>query len=164
MKTSKRFNNAIDALVKAYLNDTLAKGNTCACAIGNMIAHSMGRKVMEDPDPDYMFTWGNACPRWQDVFSTRGNGAQCISVTDYRGEAKRQIDATEYAWQELARIEKAFENATSIHYAARQRYTPAEIDADQYNGLMAVVDVLCEIEGIADSTEYKALFAKPCPA
>jgi hypothetical protein len=42
---TQRFKNAIDALVYAFFNDTLAKGTCAACAVGNIVAHGWGKKV-----------------------------------------------------------------------------------------------------------------------
>jgi hypothetical protein len=35
------FSNTIDILVKAYLNDTLQHESCSACAVGNLVSHSM---------------------------------------------------------------------------------------------------------------------------
>ena len=48
MKTSKRFDSAITALVNAFFNATLAKGNACCCAVGNIIAASSNGTIIID--------------------------------------------------------------------------------------------------------------------
>ena len=145
MKT--RFDRAVQALVSAYMNDTLEGANCSACAVGNMIAFNLGIKVAKG----YGFFFGDAGwvnndPRWQDVFCSRGDGSQKIEPEWYVDEAKKQIDSTGYTYEELAKVEKGFE-------------TSMRTDPSQFNALMKVVDLLCEIEGITDSAEYKALFA-----
>lgn len=76
---------------------------------------------------------------------------------NYKGLAKKQIDATGYRWQDLARIEFAFETAYVGGF-----YDGPEAEQGMYAGLMAVVDVLAEIHGLnlEAATEAKALFVK----
>lgn len=158
---TNRFERAVQALVSAYMNDTLEKGNCSACAVGNICAAAIGVNVVKREQVEgnqTLFQWDTRIPFWDDVFCTPLNSStQIIDPDSYFGPAKTQIDATGYSWEDLAKVEQAFERSTKIVF--RSAYTPSEIDADQFNGLMAVVDVLCEIEGIADAAEYKALFA-----
>lgn len=79
---------------------------------------------------------------------------QVTQEINYEREAKAQIDATGYNWRELARIEKAYEMATKIWFIDYPSCLPDAIDADQYNGLVTVFRVLCEIEGIANLSPY----------
>ncbi len=161
MKTSKRFNNAISALVKGFFNETLAKGDCSACAVGNIVGESIGyTPTLKDPSfcEDRIFSPNS---HWADVFvSVEGHG-QMIREYNYEGQAKENIDSTGYSWKELAKVEEIFELASKIHYENYRRFTKEEILQDQYNGLMAVVDVLCEIEGI-DTKEYKDMFSYKC--
>lgn len=139
MKTPERFNRALKVLVQAFFNDTLAKGNCNKCAVGNIC---------------------NGNLEWQEVFVTRF-GVQEINPKNYCGDAKYTIDITGYTWQNLSKVEKAFEENTAID-TWRGYYdnniSKQEIMEDQYRGLMAVVEVLCEIEGL-DCTPYKEAFA-----
>lgn len=99
----------------------------------------------------------NGNPTWSNVFLT-ALGSQETWPFSYEGETKKVIDKTGYSWRELARIEYAFECATKINnYDYRFRSKDAIIQ-DQYNGLMAVVEVLCEIEGIS-AQETKEMFS-----
>lgn len=91
MKNQEQFNRTISTCVKAYQNDTLRHWNCAACAVGNLIAASIGS-----------FT-----PMWQYVFISG-----TFNLNAYTGEAKRQIDSTGYTVQELAKIEHAFETAS----------------------------------------------------
>jgi hypothetical protein len=43
---TKRFDNAIAALVKGYFEGTLMKGSCFSCAVGNMVASSMNCKII----------------------------------------------------------------------------------------------------------------------
>jgi hypothetical protein len=144
----RNFNHTINVLVKAYLNDTLQHGDCAACAVGNIVADSSCLK-MEKHDGELY--WSKGWPTWQVVFSTSFSN-QKIRPHNYINDAKAQIDSTGYTWQELARIEFAFESAAV-----------GESDDDyMFNGLMAVVDVLAEIHNInlEEIKEAKALFVK----
>lgn len=149
MKAS--FENSVSVLVRAYMSDELVHGVCSACAVGNLIAHSIGtRPRLEHPSiprfSHHEFDDGTKT-FWRYVFMT-GEYGQDINASEYTGDAKVQIDATGYTWQELAKIEKAFE-------CAEGRY--GSKDAWMFNGLMAVVDVLAEIHGIDLSTKEAAI-------
>lgn len=160
-QTTPRFDLAADALVKGYLNETLAKGHPCGCAAGHIVARSTERVIVKRYNS---FCWSDgdeySYSHWNNVFATHRSGVQVIQEINYEGEAKAQIDATGYSWRELARIEKAFETATKIWYTDYPSCTPESVDADQYNGLVAVFRVLCENEGIADSSPYVPVLSK----
>lgn len=149
MKT-ERFERAIAALVKGFFNGTLVKGHCAACAVGNIVAAGIGCEVEISK---------NAINTdWMNVFVTLHGDGQILHPKDYFGNAKRLIDSTFYSWQELARVENAFEKATVIHVDDYKKHTADEILNDQYRGLMAVVDVLCDIEGL-QVQETKELFS-----
>ena len=149
-KTMKnRFETAINKLVKAFFDGTLAKGDCTKCAVGNIC----------DNKGD-----------WSKVFMTTGYGSDVnpelyinnVLIKSVLGiylvlNPKDTIDKTGYSWEELALVESAFESNTKIHATKYYKHTEKELMQDQYNGLMAVVDVLCEIEGI-EATETKKLF------
>lgn len=158
MKHSKRFNDAIDALVKGYIHGTLAKGACAACAVGNIVAKGINCDIVVNQDGG--FDWIGEVSLWSNVFMTRSDGKQRVDPVFYFGSIKDQIDSTGYTWQELARVERTFEQNTKISFENYQHVTPEEIDKDQLNGLYAVVDVLCEIEGIKEVEEYKLMFVK----
>lgn len=154
MKDAEKFHRTVSILVKAYLNDTLAHGACTACAVGNLVAENLNLKISNSLN--WLDSKGQSiCTYWDNVFMTP-DGLQRINPYSYRGEAKKQIDATGYTWQELARIEFAFESAPG--------FTSKKMDDEvwMFNGLMAVVDVLCEIHGMDDvaKKETKALFVK----
>jgi hypothetical protein len=103
---------------------------------------------------DQNLKWIGRQVAWKEVFVTfRFQIAQIKRPWAYTGDAKEQIDATGYTWQELARIEYAFERAPMSH--SREDHV--------FNGLMAVVDVLCQIHEMDETnkTAAKQLFAKP---
>lgn len=64
---------------------------------------------------------------------------------------------TGYSAQELAQVENAFEKATKLHIRDYYGQTDTTIKNDQFNGLVAVMDVLCRLDGV-DATPYKEAF------
>lgn len=163
MKHPERFTRAIKALVDAFFGGYLAKFECHACAVGNICASALGVKkeqilnAMYKPSVDNRYElqyWA----QWGHVFTTT-QGIQKLVRSKYTGEAKKAIDSTGYSLIELAKVERAFENNTEINHESYDCYDESQIMQDQYNGLMAVVDVLCEIEGINQVNEVKELFA-----
>jgi hypothetical protein len=142
----KRFDKAIKGLVKGYMNDTLVKKSCAACAVGNIIAEC--NKYTIDLFFSSFYSWkdkeGNSVGiQWDNVFLT-GENKQLIYEGGYKGEAKEQIDSTGYTWEELAQVEFTFEKT----------------QGNMFTKLMAVVEVLCNIEGFNDEIikETKELF------
>ena len=157
---TERFEKAYNALLKAFMNDTLASGTCKACAVGNIIADAMDGVVYKDDDTDdFDCNVDNAW--WKDVFVTSESGQTIYKVKDdgnikvYR---KRMFELTGYEWHELARIEKTFENNTKIKNYSYPDYGEHEIMEDQFNGLMAVMDVLIELDDVAEGQKYKNEF------
>lgn len=117
------YQRTVDILVKAYFEDTLAHGSCTACAVGNIVNYGKSKK-----------TW-----RWSEVFFT-GFMEQNVCSSNYKGQAKIEIDSTGYKWKQLAKIEYAFETAPKGN----------SDDEWMFNGLMAVIDVLDEIHQNTD--------------
>lgn len=144
MKNQELFEKTVGILVKAYQNDTLMHGNCMACAVGNIVAANLGicdigsrlewyKKAMDVPD---------TCNGWPSVFMTRLNSKkQRVDVEAMMRDeaAKLQIGSTGYTWQELAKVEYAFETASIGN----------NDDEWMFNGLLAVYDVLCEIHEVS---------------
>lgn len=163
----EKFNHSVSVLVTAFFNDTLMHGNCYACAVGNMVANGLGCRVVKRPDSFKNLVWDNNQPypgsSWNDSIQ---NGWGALFTTDRHDDKRktqkidkrflgdrnvmRQIASTGYTWQELARIEFAFE---SVDKRRKDK---------MFNGLMAVVDVLAEIHNIDLSTKEnaKSLFVK----
>ena len=146
------FENSVDVLVKAYMNDTLVHGNCYACAVGNLVAASCGFKYINKNNSLVNVQWegvrypGRGSDGWGSVFTTSGM-KQRLNPEYYTGSPKKQIDSTGYSLCELMKIEFAFETA-------RSRST---IDDSMFNGLLAVVDVLAEIHGVDLSVKQAAI-------
>lgn len=152
---SKRFENAISALVEAFFKGTLAKGHCAACAVGNMIHYSFGKKpemIVKQYIVDFK-------PGYPTKLKGGGEWHQLISECSFvdKKMAKKQIESTGYSLSEIKLIESAFECNTIISHTDMKNQSKEAIMEDQYKGLMAVVDVLCEIEGL-EPTEYKKMF------
>ncbi|HEY3405416.1 MAG TPA: hypothetical protein VGK59_18660 [Ohtaekwangia sp.] len=158
---SATFQNTVDILVKAYLNDTLKHQNCHACAVGNIVACNMGFEYVKAVDGDliwknqpYHASWAKNTG-WSNVFSTCVMGrsvSKFFTKEEYTGVAKEQIDSTGYSLEDLMKIEYAFETAEF----------GGGLDEYMFNGLMKVLDVLADIHGISlESKESaKALFVK----
>lgn len=153
------FENSVNVLVKAYFDNTLAHSYCCACAVGNLVANAIDDKPSMDYLERFNFKSGLATS-WPYVFVTGASTRrQRISVDRYIGEAKRQIDATGYSVEQLAKIEKAFECAPGFYCAAQQSAAHARCfdETWMFNGLMAVVDVLAEIHGVDLTAKENAI-------
>lgn len=147
MKNKELFDRTVKILVSAYLNNSLVHRNCHACAVGNMIAANLNIPY------DQNLKWIGRQVAWKEVFVTfRYQIAQIKRPWAYTGEAKEQIDATGYCWQELAKIEYAFERAPMGK--SREEHV--------FNSLMAVVEVLCQIHEMEETTKTtaKQLFAQ----
>lgn len=159
MKTSERFDKAIKALVDAFFNETLAKGSCSACAVGNMVAAAYGKEITCFDEPESCN--GILHNEWRFLFMT--NTDTNVQYKRWSGgsmdicRAEKLIIPTNYLEDELATIEWAFETNTNIKYDVYDAYSRQDIMEDQFKGLMAVVDVLCEIEGY-DPAPYKKMF------
>src|SRR5690606_3039681 len=84
----------------------------------------------------------NPCTGWPSVFMTGRNSSYqrvYLEAKLYNETAKLQIESTGYTWQELAKVEYAFENSSN----------GSNDDEWMFNGLLAVYDVLCEIHEIS---------------
>lgn len=152
------FNHTLSVLVTGYLNNTLEHYSCCACAVGNMVANACGYTFAGmHRGFDQELLWDQTIslrinPSWRRVFITYEDGTARKSPSNYFGDAKAEIDATGYNWEELSRIENAFEMAPK----------GSSKDEHMFNGLMAVVDVLADIHGIdlERKEEAKSLFVK----
>lgn len=152
-----KFQETMSILVDAYLNGTLMHGNCAACVVGNIIAAKLGCKIttFKNTFGEDFYLWRRGgqrfTPLWGLVFIT-GSDGPVQNPKAYMGNCKLQIDASGYSWEDLARIEIAFE---------RTAYC---IDPDQamFDGLMSVCDVLAEIHGIdlTEKEQAKLLFVK----
>jgi hypothetical protein len=141
------FNQTVNVLVQAYLNDTLEHSNCYACAVGNIIAAANGFKYTKSDFAFCELTWddNHRNAQWYDlVLGTRSK------------EAIDQATSTGYSVEEIIRIEAAFECVE----CPTGDIMDTTNDQWMYDGLMAVVDVLAEIHGVSleHKEEAKLLF------
>lgn len=156
-KTSERFNKATDALYNAFFNGTLAKGNCLKCAVGNIVSSCLG--AVNENDAYEKGAW-----KWKRLFYTNEKGQQNPKnnyLENAITEALKIISYTGYTEDELAKIEYAFETNTKINHEDYFQYSTQETLEDQYNGLVAVFDVLLELEGIENNGHKEKLKTHP---
>ncbi|HYG66281.1 MAG TPA: hypothetical protein VD838_01430 [Anaeromyxobacteraceae bacterium] len=139
------FNSSVDVLVRAFFDGTLAKGHCGACAVGNLTAAAHGTRPYAIDLP-----LGSAVH-----FAWAGSGLDVHSwytaLGDFRdGETDNAPTATGYSLSEVDRIERAFEDNTAIAHTEYRVRSQGDLIADQFAGLMAVVDVLQQIHGADD--------------
>jgi len=156
---TERFEKAYNALYNAFMDNTLAKGSCKACAVGNIVSDAMGGKVYKDEyggwDCDVYNDW------WGEMFCTSSNGQIITKASEHKDIPKYRkhiLKLTGYKWNELAEVEKAFENNAKIPYDFYFDYTEKEIMEDQFNGLMAVMDVLIKLDEVNNGEKYKKTF------
>jgi hypothetical protein len=158
---TQRFEKAYNALYNAFMNDTLAKGTCTACAVGNIVADAMGAKVTSIIKTEWEFYCSKQNNWWQKMFVTGSDGQRITKISEdsnVKYLRKKILNLTGYTWRELARIEKAFEESTEIQYSYYWKYTPEQIMEDQFNGLMAVMDILIELDEVKEGDKYKNNF------
>lgn len=150
-----RVKKAIDIFLDALNAGTLAKGSCAACAVGNLIANGLGCKLEKwGKSYDWLDKNGNPVQLWwQRLFFSDEDG-QNIKLGYLRHKnVMEQIEATDFSWQELARIEEVFETSSEIDFNDYRDYTTEEIREDQIKGLNAVVKLMFEMDAIKESVE-----------
>lgn len=152
---TKRVKNAIDVLLDAINNRTLAKGTCTACAVGNLVAAGIGGKVIRDDKNDFFCDKNNTT--WSILFSTSfGNQIfrpDVLNDETYGDLIKSTIKTTEFSIEELKKIEYTFETNTKIYYSEMGRFSDEEILQDQIRGLEAVVKVMMEFDNIKEDVK-----------
>lgn len=148
------YQRTIGILKIAFIKNTLVNNNACACAGGHLVAAALGYdiRMVEEYKYDtnqigyYWFENGIQLPYpsrneqqvpvgWFGLYSISG-----ASFNDfYKGEVKKQVEATGYTYLELLRIEEAFESHIGNN--------PEELI---FYGLLNVLDVLGEIHELSD--------------
>lgn len=161
----KRVQNAIDIFLDAINDGTLAKGTCIACAVGNLVAKGLDAKIVKSNNCANYFACTEENTHWSNLFVTTSSSVSgtigqvirrdCIDDPD----VVKNISATEFTWQELAKIEYAFETNTKIHNNEYNSYKKKEIRADQINGLKAVVEVMLTFSNDTE-TSVSEVFTK----
>jgi len=148
---TQRFKRAYNALVDAYFNDTLECADCSACAVGNIVAAGIGGTVTKVFEEFYEFDIYE-CDKGNDYWSDIFCGGEYGSEWDNNELCERLFNDTGYPKEELMMVEQLF-----IQGVSRCRGTK---DERNYQGLCAVVEYLCKLDGIAEPETYKAKFAE----
>ncbi len=136
---SKRIQNAIDVFLDALNEGTLAKGSCVACAIGNLVAKGLNGKITQNK---YNFKCNIDNTAWSDLFYT-SEGEQILSIRKLDDkDVLKNINSTEFSWEELAKIEFTFETNTEIQHSKYNQFSKKEIRQDQIKGLEAIVQLM----------------------
>lgn len=139
MKTTKRFDRAIKLLYTAFHEGTLDAMSCCHCAVGNLC--------------------GN--PWWAD---------EAMYGTVHRINMDFVHEHVGYSALELANIEQSFlygslvspkfQNTISQFQVEEFEYSKEEQRELQFKGLCAVVEYLCELDGIPNVMDYTKFFER----
>ena len=140
MKTTKRFENAVTKLYRAFHNNELDHTSCSACAVGNIVGNSL---------------WANH------------TGFVCGYELDFMYELKTKREShykevlqevitaekvclnTGYSVDELIRVERLFMDCFDGSCSQEQ---------SEFNGLCEVVKYLCELDNIPNVMDYTLLF------
>ena len=137
MKTSVRFNNAINKLYNAFHNNTLNPEDYKQCAVGNILDQK-----------DF----------WQHLTDYHGT-----TKLNYLGLLHQNLGRkfNGYSPIELLQIESAFLKGCGYQFSNKNRlYKPDQItDYNLFKGLCEVVTELCLIDGTANIMDCSVLFA-----
>lgn len=157
-----RFEKAYNALYNAFMNDTLAKGTCIACAVGNIVADAMGAKVYKQKELGTIaFRCSNDNFWWGEMFFTIDSELRITKIKEGNNVKKYRrkiLNLTGYTWREVAKIENAFEKNTEIPFDKYNHYLSKKVMEDQFKGLMAVMDVLIELDEVKEGDKYKNNF------
>ena len=89
------------------------------------------------------------------MFYTSG-GCQIIDKWPHKEQEIEEL--TGYSWKEMAMVEYVFETNTQILFEDYHDFSEKEIMEDQFKGLMAVMDVLIELDRVEEGETYKDNF------
>lgn len=137
MTHSSRFNNAITKLYAAFTNGQLEPECCNQCAVGHILD---GRDM------------------WKHFAQAHGS-----TTLTYVGKVHEMLGRTfgGYTPSQLLAIEATFLKGCGyklpLHFTTKPLFTTIEIQ-DQFNGLCAVVSLLCELDHINDVMSYTKLF------
>jgi hypothetical protein len=137
MKTTKRLEQALIKLYNAYHNNRLNPEDCTACAVGN---------ILDNFDS------------WKHLSDAHGS-LQLSYVGMVHQNLGRKFNG--YTPQELLKVEKVFLDACGFktplcHYNPKpQNPTSQEV---LFNGLLAVVEILCVLDHVPNVLDYSKLF------
>lgn len=137
MKTTQRLEQALVKLYNAYHNNRLNPEDCAACAVGNILDNHDSWKHLSD----------------------RHGSLELNYVGRVHQNLGRKFNG--YSPLELLQIEKVFLDACGFktplcHYNPKP-FNPIDNEV-LFNGLSAVVDLLCELDDIGNIMDYSKLF------
>lgn len=136
MKTTFRFDSAINKLYNAFHNKTLNPENCKQCAVGNIL---------------------NKKDFWQHLTDKHGT-----TNLNYLGVLHQNLGRkfNGYTPIELLQIESAFLKGCGYYFTNQNRlHKPDRItDNNLFNGLCQVVSELCRLDGVIDVMDCSVLF------
>lgn len=132
MKHSERFENAVTKLYNAFHNGELDAMDSCFCAVGNMCDNKN---------------------EWHPYLHNY------MGIEEYEKGKKLSIE-TGYSNYELLNIESIFMlGIKKTECRGKAKWMASEMTKEtQFKGLCAVVEYLCELEGIPNIMDYQKLF------
>jgi len=139
MKTTKRFEIAVQKLYTAFNNDTLNPECCTACAVGNILDNTDAWKNFTDCHGSVKL---NYVGQVNQAFGKRFNG---------------------YTPLELLNIEAVFLNACGYQLPlVRNSNRPKNATNSEmlFNGLDSVIAHLCKLDGISNIMDYSNVFRK----
>lgn len=139
MKNKTLFDETISVLVKAYFEGTLEHANSCGCAVGNLISTALNYEVYFHSIQS--LSWSKKEPVWYHYIKTPAFLRLNCMMPEALQLAREQVESTGYSVHELDRIEKAFESYDDF------------ADRDGFQGLMCVIDELCNIHEADSATK-----------
>lgn len=137
MKTTRRFDDAINKLYVAFHNNHLNPEDCTACAVGNILDRRDFWKHLSD---DHGSLNLNYVGRFHEMRGKRFNG---------------------YSPQEILQIEQAFLRGCGYELPFRHHHVRPKNPTDSnvlFQGLCAVVQFLCELDGIKNIMDFQQLF------
>jgi hypothetical protein len=137
MKTTVRFENAIKKLYTAFHTNQLNPEDCAACAVGNILDRKDFWKHLSD---DHGSLQLNYVGRFHEYSGKRFNG---------------------YTPSELMKIECTFLEGCGYELPYRHNHKrPKDPTCKEvlFNGLCAVIEELCRLDGIDNILEYQSLF------
>ena len=132
MKTSERFTNAVTKLYNAFHKGELLLTSTCYCAVGNICNNNND--------------W------YDEIINLKEERSIFRSVIDKKYiSSNPTILSSGYSAYELGEIERLFAEGHRWSFDEKCK-------ENQFKGLCAVVEYLCELEGIPNVMDYTCLF------